>query len=130
MPNRHTIPPRYLKMAQDILAHSDDEDIPGENASAIKTLKYRGKNASKFWRRVDVERLKEAQVAGKHIRAKPRKLPKVPIYSTFTKAPTNFPIDFYDPTWFNELQAGQKRLAANKNQVAFLPDASKSLLPT
>lgn len=116
-------------MAQNVLAHSDDEDIPGENAAAIKTLPYRGKNSSKFWRRVDKERIKEAQLLGKQIRAKVRKLPKVPIMSTFTKAPNDFPIDFYDPTWYNNLQAGQKRLVANENKVAFLPDASKSLLP-
>ncbi|KAG0149372.1 hypothetical protein CROQUDRAFT_89186 [Cronartium quercuum f. sp. fusiforme G11] len=72
-------------MTQNILAHSNDEDIP--------------------------------------------ELPKVPIISTFTKALNDFPINFYDPTWFNNLQPSQKCLVANENQVAFLPDASKLLLP-
>lgn len=45
------------------------------------------------------------------------------------KAPTDFPLDFYDADWFNGLQPGQKRLVAKVDQVAFLPDASKSLLP-
>lgn len=127
--NRHNIPPRYLKMAQEIAAHSDDEDIPGKNEVAVKTLPYRGKNASKFIRRLDIERIRDAEVSGKKLRSKVSRLPKVPIMSSFTKAPSNFPIDFYDPKWFNNLQAGQKRLVANERQVAFLPDANQSLLP-
>ncbi|KAG0151927.1 hypothetical protein CROQUDRAFT_693897 [Cronartium quercuum f. sp. fusiforme G11] len=63
----HNVPPHYLRMAQNILAHSDDEDIPSKNALAIKTLTYHRKNASKFWRWVDIECIKEAQVSGKQI---------------------------------------------------------------
>lgn len=68
-------------MAQNILAHSNDEDIPGQNSLTICKLTYRGKNSSKFWSRVNIERIKEAQVAGKPIWSKVRKLPEKPIMS-------------------------------------------------
>ncbi|KAG0139089.1 hypothetical protein CROQUDRAFT_102216, partial [Cronartium quercuum f. sp. fusiforme G11] len=92
-------------------------------------LGYRSKNANKFFRRLDVEMLKEAEVSGKASRRRIRKLPRIPIPSTFKKAPKNLPVDFYDPEWFNQLAPGQKRLIADVKQVAFLPNAAQSLLP-
>lgn len=73
--------------------------------------------------------MKEAQVLGKQVRKRVRKLPKTPLPSLFTKAPKNLPIDFYDPEWFNDLTAGQKRLVADATRVAFLPNASDSMKP-
>ncbi|MBW0488115.1 hypothetical protein O181_027830 [Austropuccinia psidii MF-1] len=35
---------------------------------------------------------------------------------------------FYDPDWFKNCTSGQKRLIADIHTMAFLPDASKSLL--
>ncbi|MBW0534758.1 hypothetical protein O181_074473 [Austropuccinia psidii MF-1] len=43
-------------------------------------------------------------------------------------APEGLPIDFYIADWFNNCTAGQKRVLANSSSIAFLPDASKSLL--
>ncbi|KAG0147244.1 hypothetical protein CROQUDRAFT_106576 [Cronartium quercuum f. sp. fusiforme G11] len=46
------------------------------------------------------------------------------------QAPKELPINFYDPQWFAQLNAGQKQLIPNASQVTFLPDAWQSLLPT
>lgn len=73
--------------------------------------------------------MKEASINGKNSRRRVRKLPKQAIPSTFNKAPKNLPINFYNPKWFNGLQSGQKRLVANCEAVAFLPNAAQSLLP-
>lgn len=62
--------------------------------------------------------------------ARKRVLPKQPIMSTFTKIPTGHPIDFYDPDWFNDFLSPAKKVThVDSENVAFLPDATKSLLP-
>lgn len=130
MRHRATFPPRYRKLCSDTSAHSDNEYDPEKRVYVIKTLGYRSKNVSKFFRRLDVEMIKEMEVNGKASRRRIRKLPKVPIASEFKRAPRNLPIEFYDPTWFKQLAPGQKRLMVDSENVALLPDASQSLLPT
>jgi hypothetical protein len=49
--------------------------------------------------------------------------------STFTAAPKGLPIDFYDPSWYHKLVPAQQKTIPNTQVVAFLPDASQSLLP-
>ncbi|KAH9812496.1 hypothetical protein DFH28DRAFT_898694 [Melampsora americana] len=73
---------------------------------------------------------KADQISEKTVKREPRRLPKVPIPSMFTRAPKELPIDFYDPQWFAQLNPGQKRLIPDAGRVAFLPDANQSLLPT
>ncbi|KAH9808331.1 hypothetical protein DFH28DRAFT_910343 [Melampsora americana] len=116
-------------MCTDVLAHSDDEAVPGKPYRTIKTLPYRSKNVNKFIRRLDVEIKKAALIAGETIRRAERRLPVVPQPSIFTKVPVNQSIDFYNPLWFKSLNPGQRRLIPNSNKVTFLPDASQSLLP-
>ncbi|EGG01262.1 uncharacterized protein MELLADRAFT_92532 [Melampsora larici-populina 98AG31] len=128
--HRGKYPPRYKAICENILSHSDDEQEPGKNYLTIKTLEYRSKNASKFMRRLDIEMQKAAQVAGKASPHLERRLPKVPVPSSFTRAPRDLPIDFYKANWFNKLPSGQKRLIPDATQVAFLPDASQSLFPS
>ncbi|EGG10790.1 uncharacterized protein MELLADRAFT_60199 [Melampsora larici-populina 98AG31] len=119
-------------LCANILAHSDDELDPVKNVRTIKTLAYRSKNASKWFRALEVEMQKEAQSLsnGKGTTKIPRKLPTVPVPSEFTRAPTGLPIDFYDRKWFKNLAPGQRRLTADAEQVCFLPDASQSLMST
>ncbi|EGG06769.1 uncharacterized protein MELLADRAFT_62944 [Melampsora larici-populina 98AG31] len=121
---------RYIKICSEIAAHSDDEEHPDGTYRVIKTLPYRSKNTSKFFRRLDIEMKKADQISGKTVKREPRRLPRDPLPSIFTRAPKELPIDFYDPQWFSQLNAGQKRLIPNAGQVAFLPDVSQSLLPT
>ncbi|KAH9807624.1 hypothetical protein DFH28DRAFT_914213 [Melampsora americana] len=71
--------------------------------------------------------LKEAQITQAVVRRRVRRLAKTPRPSLFKIAPLNMPIDYYDPEWFKSVT--QKRLVANTEMVAFLPDASKSLMP-
>lgn len=116
-------------MVQDVLAHSDDEFKPGKGYYVIKTLGYRSKNTSKSFRRLDVEMLKDAETSGRTAHRRVRKLPKIPLPLDFKKAPKNLAIDFYDPSWFNQLQPAQKTLVANTEAVAFLLNAAQSLTP-
>ncbi|KAG0139000.1 hypothetical protein CROQUDRAFT_55381, partial [Cronartium quercuum f. sp. fusiforme G11] len=130
MRHRAKFPPRYRKVCSDVLAHSDDEYDAEKHVYVIKSLPYRSRNASKFFRRLDVEILKEEELNGKTSRKRIRKLPKTPAVSEFSRAPKNLPIDFYDLNWFKELPPAQKRLMTDTENVAFLPDAAQSLLPT
>ncbi|KAG0138940.1 hypothetical protein CROQUDRAFT_102541 [Cronartium quercuum f. sp. fusiforme G11] len=49
--------------------------------------------------------------------------------SDFLTPPTQLPINFYSPAWFNKLPPGQKEEVANSHLVALLPNAAESLLP-
>ncbi|KAG0151202.1 hypothetical protein CROQUDRAFT_86996 [Cronartium quercuum f. sp. fusiforme G11] len=68
-------------------------------------------------------------ISGKTKQQHVRVLPKEPIMSEFVAPPTQLPIDFYSPTWFNALPPGQKEKIANSKCVALLLNAAKSLLP-
>ncbi|MBW0568483.1 hypothetical protein O181_108198 [Austropuccinia psidii MF-1] len=63
------------------------------------------------------------------LKARIRKLPKVPQETNFPKAPIGLPLDFYNKKWLRSLPVSQQRIVVDKNSVAFLPDPSKSLLP-
>lgn len=129
MRHQATFPPRYRKICSDTLAHSDDEYNTEKQVYVIKTLGYRSKNANRFFRRLNVEMIKEAQVNGKASRRRVRRLPKEPRPSAFKRAPVNLPINFYDPTWFKSLSPAQKQIMVDGQNVALLPDARHSLLP-
>ncbi|KAA1089216.1 hypothetical protein PGT21_010506 [Puccinia graminis f. sp. tritici] len=58
-----------------------------------------------------------------------RKLPKNPEVSAYTAAPKGLPIDFYDPKWYHNLSPAQQQIIPDLTNVAFLPNANKSLLP-
>ncbi|KAI7947894.1 hypothetical protein MJO28_009802, partial [Puccinia striiformis f. sp. tritici] len=47
----------------------------------------------------------------------------------YPRPPHQFPIDFYDISWYHNLLEQDKRKIPNSNAVAFLPDASQSPLP-
>ncbi|EGG00601.1 uncharacterized protein MELLADRAFT_67636 [Melampsora larici-populina 98AG31] len=117
------------RIREKVLAHSDDEEVPGKSYLISKTLPYQSKNASKFMRRLDIEMKKAADIAGDTIHKRPCRLPKELVPSIFKKAPKNLPIDFYDPKWYRSLHPGQQRLVAQQDQVALLPNASQSLFP-
>ncbi|EFP75508.1 uncharacterized protein PGTG_00839 [Puccinia graminis f. sp. tritici CRL 75-36-700-3] len=123
-------PPRYVHILSQIGAHSDDEHDEKANIYKIKTLPYRSKNASKFIRALDIVMKNAAeQDPSSYRKRRVRKLPRQPVMSTFTAAPKGLPIDFYDPSWYHKLVPAQQKTIPNTQAVAFLPDASQSLLP-
>ncbi|MBW0589244.1 hypothetical protein O181_128959 [Austropuccinia psidii MF-1] len=77
--------------------------------------------------RVDEEIIKSEQDSGKTSSQRERIIPHEPLKSVGTRVPKGLPIHFYNPSWFNSHSAGQKTITADAFNVAFLPDASKSL---
>ncbi|MBW0475916.1 hypothetical protein O181_015631 [Austropuccinia psidii MF-1] len=124
-------PMRYQKILAQIGAHSDDEEVVGKGFFMIKTLPYRSKNANRFFRRLDVvmKQAAEQDTYAKKNRRRVRRLPKVPVESTYKAAPKGLPIDFYDPTWYHQLSLSQQSAIPNRTSLAFLPNANESLLP-
>ncbi|PLW46368.1 hypothetical protein PCASD_05466 [Puccinia coronata f. sp. avenae] len=126
----NTFPKRYVNIISSIGAHSDDEYKEKHKIYKIETLGYSSKNASKFIRRLDILMLKasEQDPLSKRKR-RVQKLPKIPLMSSCTLAPSNLPIDFYDPTWYQSLTPAQQQKILDTQSVAFLPDAGQSLMP-
>ncbi|MBW0580121.1 hypothetical protein O181_119836 [Austropuccinia psidii MF-1] len=78
-------------------------------------------------RRVDEEIEKAERDNGKTSNRRHRLVPDKPVTSICNQVPRGLPIDFHEPSWFNNRKAGQKTLTADSFNVAFLPDASESL---
>ncbi|KAG0147850.1 hypothetical protein CROQUDRAFT_42195 [Cronartium quercuum f. sp. fusiforme G11] len=102
-------PKQYIKMLAKPNAHSDDEVDSNGITHTIKTLEFRSANANHF--------------------GAPHRLPKMPVPSTFKSPPTQLPIDFYSPSWYNNLPPGQKEKWVDSTHVALLPNAAQSLKP-
>ncbi|MBW0492138.1 hypothetical protein O181_031853 [Austropuccinia psidii MF-1] len=118
----NNFPKRYIKVLDDINAHSDDEYIPNHRGYAIKTLPFRSKNANAFFRKLDFLIQQNTSQNGPQSGPQYKRFrPQVPIVSTLHHIPKGVPIDFYNPEYFNRLQPAQKWAAANSSQVAFLP---------
>ncbi|KAH9451449.1 hypothetical protein Pst134EA_025403 [Puccinia striiformis f. sp. tritici] len=124
----HNLPKRYKRVLADLSAHSDDEYNDQHSCYIIKTVAFRSANANKFFRRLDEEMKKEYE--GPRDQRRIRRVPDVPQPSIFKALPKQLPLDFFDPTWFNNSMASRKRKAADVMSAAFLPDADKSLLGT
>ncbi|KAG0152479.1 hypothetical protein CROQUDRAFT_85578 [Cronartium quercuum f. sp. fusiforme G11] len=122
-------PKQYIKMLAKPNAHSDDEVDSNGITHTIKTLEFRSANASKLIRRVDLLMQKADILAGKTSQKHMHRLPKTPVPSTFKSPPTQLPIDFYSPSWYNNLPPGQKEKWVDSAHVALLPDAAQSLKP-
>ncbi|KAA1066043.1 hypothetical protein PGT21_019177 [Puccinia graminis f. sp. tritici] len=122
-------PERYQKIIKEITANSDDEWDPNAKCFSIRTLPYRSHSANIFFRRIDQVMKDVASAAGRTSRMRVRKLPKDPVTSGFTKVPKNLPLDFYHRGWLSKLPISQQQSIPNLEQVAFLPDPTKSLLP-
>lgn len=84
---------------------------------------------NKLIRRLEITMQKAQAVAGITRQRHVRILPKVPVISKMTAPPTQLPIDFYSPAWFNSLPPGQKDKVADSKTVALLPNAAESFLP-
>ncbi|EFP91720.1 uncharacterized protein PGTG_17457 [Puccinia graminis f. sp. tritici CRL 75-36-700-3] len=122
------LPKRYQKVISDVNCHSDDEYCPKTRVYIIKTLKFRSPNATKFFRRLDAAILTSDELDGKRVQRRRRVAPSTPHPSLFTKPPKGQPLDFYHAEWFNDLLPQQRMEIANTREVAFLPDASQSLM--
>lgn len=108
--------------------HSDDEYNSQRKVYVVKTLKFRSANATKFFRRLDATIATSDELDGKRVQRRRRFIPPTPEPSLFTKPPKGQPLDFYNPEWFNELLPQQRIDIANTREVAFLPNASQSLM--
>ncbi|MBW0489057.1 hypothetical protein O181_028772 [Austropuccinia psidii MF-1] len=93
----------------------------------IKTLECRSEKANQFFCRVDEEIEKSDNAQKKRCQQCQRHIPGKGLASISKYIPKGLPINFYDPKWFDSSTAGQKR-SSNAFKIAFLPDASKSLL--
>ncbi|KAA1064840.1 hypothetical protein PGT21_016366 [Puccinia graminis f. sp. tritici] len=122
------LPKRYQKVISDVNCHSDDEYCPKKRVYIIKTLKFRSANATKFFRRLDAAILTSDELDGKRVQRRRRVVPSIPHPSFFPKPPKGQPLDFYNHEWFNDLLPQQRMEIANTREVAFLPDASQSLM--
>ncbi|KAA1066294.1 hypothetical protein PGT21_027869 [Puccinia graminis f. sp. tritici] len=122
------LPKRYQKVISDVNCHSDDEYCAKKGVYMVKTLRFRSENATKFFRRLDAAILTSDELDGKRVQRRRRIVPSTPRPSIFTKPPKGQPLDFYNPTWFNDLLPQQRMDVANTREVAFLPDASQSLM--
>ncbi|KAI9608933.1 hypothetical protein H4Q26_005127 [Puccinia striiformis f. sp. tritici PST-130] len=106
----------------------DDEYNSQQKVYVVKTLKFRSANATKFFRRLDATIATSDELDGKRVQRRRRFIPPTPEPSLFTKPPKGQPLDFYNPEWFNELLPQQRIDIANTREVAFLPNASQSLM--
>ncbi|MBW0474466.1 hypothetical protein O181_014181 [Austropuccinia psidii MF-1] len=121
-------PQQYLNILSNNDAHSEEKLDPTTNKYIIKQMECRSEEANQFMRRLDEEIEKADRAQKKWTQRRERLLPKDGCASISTYAPEGLPIDFYDPNWFNNRTEGQKRIIADSNSIAFLPDATKSLL--
>ncbi|KAI9606333.1 hypothetical protein KEM48_001931 [Puccinia striiformis f. sp. tritici PST-130] len=122
------LPKRYQKVISDVNCHSDDEYNSQRKVYVVKTLKFRSANATKFFRRLDATIATSDELDGKRVQRRRRFIPPTPEPSLFTKPPKGQPLDFYNPEWFNKLLPQQRINIANTREVAFLPNASQSLM--
>lgn len=111
-------------------AHSDDEFDEDNKLYVIKTLAHCSNNANKWMRRFEAWMERSNKKAGWIAQQRMRKLPKVPQPSRFNAPPVQLPIDFYNHWWYNGLTAVQKEKFVKHDQVALLPDASESFIPS
>ncbi|KNZ54401.1 hypothetical protein VP01_2958g4 [Puccinia sorghi] len=123
-----SLPKQYQKIISNINSHSDDEYNPKKRNYTIKTLKFRSENSTKFFCCLDAAMLASDALENKRVQRRLRVPPPTPQESLFPQPPKGLPLNFYKPKWFNELLPQQKLEIANTCEVAFLPDASKSLM--
>ncbi|MBW0472341.1 hypothetical protein O181_012056 [Austropuccinia psidii MF-1] len=108
-------------------AHSEDEYNPIKYIYIIKQMECWSDNVNVFLCRVDEGILKAEEASGKCSQRHEHNLPEPGEASIRKTVPNKLPIDFYNPDWFNNYKAGQKRQFSDVHQVALFPDASKCL---
>lgn len=125
-------PQRYRDLIS-VKATSDDEADPTglkikrRNVYWIKRRPERSPEAEVFIRRLDEAREVQAGIDGKRLTQERIRLvpPKNQKDSAFLAVASEMPIDYFAPTFFNDLQPQtRKRIALTK--VSLLPDVSKS----
>ncbi|MBW0504895.1 hypothetical protein O181_044610 [Austropuccinia psidii MF-1] len=114
-------PQRYLKVLNDVNAHSDDEFDEKLELFTIKKLPYRSESANSFFRSLDLKMKQANKLAGKKGQKYPRCQLQPSVDSELGKAPSGMPIDFYSPEWFNEQDYAIRSVVAQTKKVAFIP---------
>ncbi|MBW0540510.1 hypothetical protein O181_080225 [Austropuccinia psidii MF-1] len=115
------LPKRYLKIINDINAHSDDELHPVHEFYVVETLIFHSDNENAFFKRLDKPISHRKGLSGK---PKPKKQfcrPKVLQISELKTSLLAFPIYFYNAQWFNGLPPVEHLSSADTSQVAFIP---------
>ncbi|MBW0484154.1 hypothetical protein O181_023869 [Austropuccinia psidii MF-1] len=97
---------------------NEDEYHPIKNIYIIKKMEFWSENANFFFRRVDEGISKAEEASGKRSQRCECHLPAPAEGSISKTVPNQFPIDLYDPDWFNNWTAGQKSQFADVHQVA------------
>jgi hypothetical protein len=125
----HKFPKRYVEILKDISAHSDDEYYPPKGFYVVKKLPFRSDAADRFIRRLDQVMHETNKANGGRPQGRIRVRVKNPGLTIYPKAPKGLPIDFYNPTWFNEKLPAQRRVIADVENVTFLPNPDLSFKP-
>ncbi|MBW0471432.1 hypothetical protein O181_011147 [Austropuccinia psidii MF-1] len=115
------LPKRYLKVINDINAHSDDEFHPVHEVYVVKTLPFFSANANSFFQRLNKLISQSKGLAGKPTPKKQCQRLKAPQISEFKTSPLDLPIDFYNAQWFNGLPPVECLSVSDTSQVAFIP---------
>ncbi|MBW0550552.1 hypothetical protein O181_090267 [Austropuccinia psidii MF-1] len=124
----NNFPQHYLKILSDPDAHSKDKVDPVTKKNTIKRVACNSEKANLFMCRLDEEMEKADQANRSKTPKHVKDLPVNGIGSISQTIPNGLPMDFYDPEWFNNQTACQKRIFSDLYKVAFLPNATKSLL--
>ncbi|KAG0149329.1 hypothetical protein CROQUDRAFT_89135 [Cronartium quercuum f. sp. fusiforme G11] len=124
------LPTCYQKIIMDVSAHSNDEEDPERDIYIIKTLCYCSNAVNVFFLRLNVEMEKANLASGKKSRKRTCRLPKEKVISHIQKPPKDLPLDFYNCKWLLNLPINQHRSIPDVNNVAFIPDPSRSFLPS
>jgi hypothetical protein len=93
----------------------------------VKKLPFRSNAADCFIQRLDQVMHDTNKANGGRPQGQRRVRVKKTGLTIYPKAPKGLLIDFYDPTWFNERLPAQRRVIANVENVAFLPNPDLSL---
>ena len=112
-------PKRYLALANNAAAHSDDEELQDRTFS-IREPAGRSLKVKDFFRLCD-ERLEDhSKALGKRSKMRKRVDPPVMVPTKFTKRPKSMAIDFWDPQYFNGLsRATRKGLDIQLDSLTF-----------
>jgi hypothetical protein len=108
----------------------NDESIPeNKRKYIIKTRPERSQQLELWIRMLDKLRKQTDEMLGKRKKERIRVLPSVPQPTLFPALPTNMPIDYFNPDFFNIQQPTTRRRMAGPGKsvtVALLPDVTQS----
>jgi len=127
---RNGYPARYVRLI-DVKGTSDDEADPEglqEDRRPVYWIKRRPERSAQmelFIRKLDEKREEENRYNFRRRGAQKdriRRLPNPPQDTAYHALPQNIPIDYFDPSFFNQLQPDLRRQIASSSSIALLPN--------